>query len=86
MNNKGKQNKKTVEKRGMSRREAIRKTGYAAFATSTMFLLLNNPTKLHASSPGDPDSDWDWSSSSKSDDTKDDSDDDWGDDWDNDWN
>jgi len=54
------------EKEGMSRREAIRKMGYAAFAASTMFLLLNNPTKLHAASPGEgdpggpPPGDWDW--------------------------
>ena len=86
MNNKEKQNKKAVEKPGMSRREAIRKAGYAAFASSTMLLLLNNPTKVHANSPGDPGEDWDWGSSSKSGDKKDDNDDDWGSEWDNDWN
>jgi hypothetical protein len=51
------------EKYGMSRREAIRKMGYAAFAASTMFLLLNNPTKAYAQSqndPGDPGDDWEW--------------------------
>ena len=39
---------------GISRRTAIRKMGYAAFASSTMFLLLNNPTKVHAQSPDNP--------------------------------
>lgn len=39
---------------GISRRAAIRKMGYTAFASSTMFLLLNNPTKVHAQSPEDP--------------------------------
>lgn len=37
----------------ISRRQAIREMGYAAFATSTMFLLLNNPTKANSTSlPG----------------------------------
>lgn len=60
-----KTSKELTEKEGMSRREAIRKMGYAAFAASTMFLLLNNPTKVHAASPGDTDpgdpggGDWD---------------------------
>jgi len=48
---------------GISRRTAIRKMGYAAFASSTMFLLLNNPTKVHAQSPndpGDPGGGWNW--------------------------
>jgi hypothetical protein len=39
---------------GISRRAAIRKMGYAAFASSTMFLLLNNPTKVHAQSFNNP--------------------------------
>ena len=44
---------------GISRRTAIRKMGYAAFASSTMLLLLNNPTKAQVASPtidnpGDP--------------------------------
>jgi hypothetical protein len=61
-----KTSKELTEKEGMSRREAIRKMGYAAFAASTMFLLLNNPTKVHAASPSDDDpggpGDWgdDW--------------------------
>lgn len=51
-NNKG--TEQTPKTDGISRRVAIRKMGYAAFAGSTMFLLLNNPTKVHAQSP-DPD-------------------------------
>lgn len=50
---------------GISRRTAIRKMGYAAFASSTMLLLLNNPTKAQVASPsnenpGDPAGDWDF--------------------------
>jgi hypothetical protein len=52
--------KKEAHEDEISRREALRKIGYAAFAASTMFLLLNNPTKVYAQSPGDPDDDWDW--------------------------
>ena len=56
--------KKLDEETDISRRKAIKKMGYAAFAASTMFLLLNNPTKVHAQSPGDdnpggPGDDWD---------------------------
>jgi hypothetical protein len=53
-------NAKPLEKDELTRRDAIRKIGYAAFATTTMLLLLNNPTKVYASSPGDPDDDWEW--------------------------
>lgn len=44
------------EESNISRRKALQKMGYAAFASSTMFLLLNNPTKVYASSqePTDP--------------------------------
>lgn len=34
----------------ISRKEAIKKAGYAAFSATTMMLLLNNPAKVHASS------------------------------------
>ncbi len=57
--------KKLDEETDISRRKAIKKMGYAAFAASTMFLLLNNPTKVHAQSPSDTDpgdpggGDWD---------------------------
>ncbi len=63
MSEKNKTNQKPIEKNGISRRTAIRKMGYAAFASSTMFLLLNNPTKVHAQSPndpGDPGGGWEW--------------------------
>ena len=62
---KTKSEKELDEGTDISRREAIRKMGYAAFAASTMFLLLNNPTKVHAASPSDDDpgdpggGDWD---------------------------
>lgn len=39
------------KEKSISRRDAIHKMGYAAFASSTMFLLLNNPTKAQSSSP-----------------------------------
>ncbi len=38
----------------ISRRQALQKMGYAAFASSTMFLLLNNPTKVFAMSDNNP--------------------------------
>lgn len=56
---KTKSEKELDEGTDISRREAIRKMGYAAFAASTMFLLLNNPTKVHAQSPPPADDD-DW--------------------------
>ncbi|MFP4366561.1 MAG: hypothetical protein ACLFQA_05655 [Bacteroidales bacterium] len=34
----------------ISRKEAIKKAGYAAFSATTMMLLLNNPAKVHAAS------------------------------------
>ncbi|GEM_PF-438314 len=65
MNNNDKKisNNKPVEKENISRRDALRKIGYAAFASSTMLLLLNNPTKVHAqslsvSNPGGPGGGW----------------------------
>lgn len=42
--------------RKITRKEAIRKAGYAAFSATTMMLLLNNPTKVHASSNDTTDS------------------------------
>jgi hypothetical protein len=35
----------------MNRREALKKTGYAAFSAATMMLLLNKPDKALAQSP-----------------------------------
>jgi hypothetical protein len=51
---------KPIEKDDITRRDALKKIGYAAFAATTMFLLLNNPTKAHAQSPGGPGDDWEW--------------------------
>ena len=39
----------------ITRREALKKTGYAAFASSTMLLLLNNPAKVFAATGGTTD-------------------------------
>lgn len=47
-------NPENTQQDGISRRDAIRRMGYAAFASSTMFLLLNNPTKVHAQTSPDP--------------------------------
>jgi hypothetical protein len=44
----------TENKEKLTRREALQKMGYAAFSSSTMLLLLNNPTKVHAQSPNNP--------------------------------
>lgn len=42
---------KSPEKEGLTRRDALRKIGYAAFASSTMLLLLNNPAKGRQTTP-----------------------------------
>ena len=48
--------------RKISRKEAIKKVGFAAFSAGTMMLLLNNPAKAQGSSPESPptweESDW----------------------------
>lgn len=66
MNKKELKKTDTEAQNSITRRKALQKMGYAAFASSTMFLLLNNPTKAYAASPtnpGDPgdggDDDWD---------------------------
>lgn len=48
--------------RKMSRKEAIKKVGFAAFSAGTMMFLLNNPAKAQSSSPALPDpwDDEDW--------------------------
>jgi len=51
------------EETSVSRKEALRRMGYAAFATSTMLMLLNNPAKAQQNSdspdiPGDGDPEW----------------------------
>lgn len=75
------------ENSAISRRKAIQKMGYAAFASSTMFLLLNNPTKVYAvsnESPGgvdDGDPGWDNENSTKADPPQNNNDD-WNAEWD----
>ena len=56
-----------IEKGGqkISRKEAIKKAGYAAFSAATMMLLLNDPVRAQTtsdddSSPGLPDPWDDW--------------------------
>ncbi len=51
---------KSVKEEGMSRRDALRKIGYAAFASSTMLLLLNNSAKARQDSPGGPGGEFPW--------------------------
>ncbi len=53
-----------IGEKKISRKEAIKKAGYAAFSAATMMLLLNNPAKGQGDShspqrPGDWD-EWDW--------------------------
>jgi len=55
MDNKEKNKENIGAQDTISRRHALQKMGYAAFASSTMFLLLNNPTKVYASSELPPD-------------------------------
>ncbi len=46
-------NKKDITLQGdesISRRQALSKMGYAAFASGTMLLLLNNPTRAQGNS------------------------------------
>lgn len=42
---------KATNERTMSRKEAIKKTGYIALSAATMMLLLSKPDKAMASSP-----------------------------------
>ena len=49
-------NKKNTDKkesRSITRKEAIKKAGYAAFSAATMMLLLNDPARAQTSSDGD---------------------------------
>jgi hypothetical protein len=53
--NKEVQETKATNERTMSRKEAIRKTGYIALSAATMMLLLSKPEKAQAqSSPASP--------------------------------
>lgn len=51
-NKKKKSTKKGEEE--ITRRQAIGKMGYAAFASTTLFVLLNNPTRADQQSPNSP--------------------------------
>jgi len=42
----------------MSRKEAIKKTGYIALSAATMMLLLSKPVQAQSSPAAPPDSDW----------------------------
>ncbi|WP_423129371.1 hypothetical protein [Gaoshiqia sp. Z1-71] len=41
-----------VEVEKISRKDALKKTGYYAFSAATMMILLSNPNKAQAASPG----------------------------------
>lgn len=43
-----------TEGKKISRKEAIKKTGYIAVSAATMMILLNNPSYAHASQPAPP--------------------------------
>jgi hypothetical protein len=47
---KGVQDVKATDERTMSRKEAIRKTGYIALSAATMMLLLSKPENTQAQS------------------------------------
>jgi hypothetical protein len=52
------------EDKKITRKEAIKKAGYAAFSAATMMLLLNDPAKAQGGSPplpggGDFEDGWD---------------------------
>ena len=44
----------------ISRKEALKKAGYAAFSAATMMLLLNDPVRANSASPVLPPGDDDW--------------------------
>jgi hypothetical protein len=46
------------EDKKITRKEAIKKAGYAAFSTATMMLLLNDPARAQATSEPLPPPDW----------------------------
>ena len=49
--------KKTIvdlEEKKISRKQAIKKTGYIALSAATMMILLSNPHKAQAASPAPP--------------------------------
>jgi hypothetical protein len=49
--------KKTIvdlDEKKISRKQAIKKTGYIALSAATMMILLSNPNKAQAASPAPP--------------------------------
>ncbi len=50
----GKEKLKTPEEKKISRKEAIKKSGYLAFTAAGMMILLGNPQKAQAASPAAP--------------------------------
>ena len=49
--------KKTIvdlDEKKISRKQAIKKTGYIALSAATMMILLSNPNKAQAASPAAP--------------------------------
>ena len=45
---------KATKDRAISRKEAIKKTGYIALSAATMMVLLSKPENAHAGSPAAP--------------------------------
>ena len=45
---------KGLKERKISRKEAIKKTGYIVASAATMMILLSNPNKAQAASPAPP--------------------------------
>ena len=45
---------KGKDEKKITRKEAIKKAGYAAFSAATMMLLLNDPAKASGTSPEGP--------------------------------
>ena len=43
-----------LEEKKITRKEAIKKTGYIAVSAATMMILLSNPNKAQAASPAPP--------------------------------
>jgi len=43
-----------LEEKKITRKEAIKKTGYIAISAATMMILLSNPNKAQAASPAPP--------------------------------
>ena len=53
-NSKEVKDEKATKERTMTRKEAIKKTGYMALSAATMMLLLSKPANAAVSSPASP--------------------------------